>query len=437
MNSQTETGTHLHKTWLNVVRVAWLVIVLLIMVLFVYGLLTGLPQLRTVCMGGACHPSQLDPALAALNRQLGLSLDFYARYTTTVYTVFGFAFFAIAWLIFWQRSDDWMALYVSLWFVMIGAGVNAVIPTLGSVIFVLFAAGFFPFFCLFPDGRFVPRWTRWLVLVWILYTFINLLVSPPLARGISSGPPGPFSLGAFLIGIGAQVYRYWRASTPLQRQQTKWAVFGFAAWFATVVALLLSLALFPELRGEGSAAFNYNRYAFAFVGLLPLLFVPAGITISILRYRLWDVDVIIRRTLVYGGLTATLAVVYLATIVLLQGLFVALTDQQSAVAVVISTLVIAALFTPLRRRIQNDIDRRFYRKKYDAEKIVEAFSAGLREEVNIEQLSERLLAVVEETLQPESLSLWLKRDGGGHPVKSTSYNSSHKDSSSKLSRDGK
>ncbi len=407
MNSQTETGTLVHKPWLNIVRVAWLVIVLLVMVLFVTGLLTGLPQLRTVCTGDACHPSQLDPSQAALNRQLGLSLDFYARYTTTVYTVFGFAFFAIAWLIFWQRSDDWMALYVSLWFVILGAGVNAVIPTLGSVIFVLFAAGFFPFFCLFPDGRFVPRWTRWLVLVWILYTFINLLVSPPLARGISSGPPGPFSLGAFLIGIGAQVYRYWRASTPLQRQQTKWAVFGFAAWFATVVALLLSLALFPELRGEGSAAFNYNRYAFAFVGLLPLLFVPFGITISILRYRLWDIDIIIRRTLIYGALSGTLVFVYLFGIILLQQILSAFT-QASQLAVVISTLATAALFNPLRRRIQDGIDRQFYRSRYDAEKILATFSAGLREQVDLDELSDRLLVVVEQTMQPEHASLWLR-----------------------------
>jgi hypothetical protein len=409
MNTQIDMTIHLRKPWLNVARVAWIVIVLLIMVLFAAGLLTGLGQLRTVCAGGACHPSQLDPAQAELNRQIGLTLDFYAWYTTLVFTVFGSVFIAIAWLIFWRRSDDWMALFVSFWLVMVGAGVNPVIPTLGPVIIIFAGEGVFPLFCLFPDGHFVPRWTRWLVLGSILYAIVNLVVSPLPIGGISSETTSPIDLAAGLIGIGAQVYRYWRVSTPLQRQQTKWALSGFAGWFVWLVVLFAISFLFSP---HTSLVQNFilERYAYAFMGLVPILFIPVGIGISVLRYRLWDIDILIRRTLVYGGLTATLAVVYFVSVLLLQRVFQTLTGQsQSPVVTVISTLVIAALFTPLRRRIQNDIDRRFYRKKYNAEKTLEAFALTLRQEVDLDEISASLLGVVQETMQPEQVSLWLQK----------------------------
>jgi len=146
------------------------------------------------------------------------------------------------------------------------------------------------------------------------------------------------------------------------------------------------------------------------------MLVPLSFAFAIFRYRLWDIDILIRRSLVYGGLTATLAVVYFSSVVLMQALVTAASStalrpgggQQSAVITVISTLLIVVLFTPLRRRIQNNIDRRFFRKKYDAEKTVAAFSAGLRQEVDLEQIGERLLAVVEETMQPDRVSLWLR-----------------------------
>ena len=138
--------------------------------------------------------------------------------------------------------------------------------------------------------------------------------------------------------------------------------------------------------------------------------VPIAVGFAVLRYRLYDIDIVINRTLVYGSFTGVLALVYLGSVVMLQGLFRALTGQESTLALVASTLPIAALFSPLRRRVQGFVDRRFYRRKYDARKTLEAFSAKLRDETDLDALNAELVGVVRETMQPVHASLWLRRD---------------------------
>jgi len=184
----------------------------------------------------------------------------------------------------------------------------------------------------------------------------------------------------------------------VERQQIKWFAYSVAIFAMGVVLIVIPLAI--------DTPPWYERTATAiFAAISPAI--PVSIGIAILRYRLYDIDRLINRTLVYGSLTVTLVALYLGGIVLLQGVFVLLTGQQSTLAVVASTLLIAATFNPLRRRIQSFIDRRFYRSKYDARETLEAFSAKLRDETDLEALNDDLVGVVRETMQPSHVSLWL------------------------------
>ena len=206
--------------------------------------------------------------------------------------------------------------------------------------------------------------------------------------------------------VGVQIYRYVRVSSYSQRQQTKWVVFGFAGLLALDLLYGLIGILFPGLAAPDSTYQLIN-------GTLPsvtYLIFPLSVGIAILRSRLWDIDVIIRRTLVYSALTVILALLYAGLVfvlgTLLRGL---LGQQQSPLVIVASTLVIAALFQPLRHGLQKVIDRRFYRSKYDAAKTLTNISATLRSEIDLAQLSDHLVTVVQETMQPSSVWLWLRK----------------------------
>jgi hypothetical protein len=205
----------------------------------------------------------------------------------------------------------------------------------------------------------------------------------------------PLTFPLLVVVSGTAVIVRFRRSRGDERQQLK--------WFAYAVVVMIVVFVFW---------FSLELARFAPAGALtfavPLIGLPVAVAIAILKYRLYDIDVIINRTLVYAVLTATLALVYFGGVVSLQYVFRAFTGQESTLAVVASTLAIAALFQPLRRRIQALIDRRFYRRKYDAAKTLQAFSAKLRNETDLDALSDDLVGVVRETMQPEHVSLWLR-----------------------------
>jgi hypothetical protein len=205
-----------------------------------------------------------------------------------------------------------------------------------------------------------------------------------------------------LIASGTLILRLRRGSW-VERQQIKWLAYAAAA------ATGGSILTYTPPEALGARWVTSVGYVLLELGVLGI---PVSIGIAILRYRLYEIDTLINRTLVYVALTATLVAVYFGGVTATQTIFRALTgqEQQPQLAVVISTLVIAALFNPLRRRIQAFIDRRFYRSKYDAAKTLEAFSAKLRDETNLEALNNELVSVVRETMQPAHVSLWLRPD---------------------------
>jgi hypothetical protein len=278
---------------------------------------------------------------------------------------------------------------------------------LNGVLNALSFASVFLFFYLFPDGRFVPRWTRWLVLPIVAYAAPTAFF-PDSPASPENWPSLPYALplrSLLLTGVFAQVYRYRRLSSRTQRQQTKWVVFGFSAALAGYVGVISLQILFPTLE-PGTPA---DLLGIGTV-LCSMLLIPSSIAFAVLRYRLYDIDIIINRTLVYGALTTTLFTLYFVGIVVTQKVFVAVAGQESALAVVASTLAIAALFNPLRRRIQEFIDRRFYRRKYDARKAPEAFSGRLRDETDLDVLGGELVSLTKQTMQPAHVSLWLRPD---------------------------
>jgi hypothetical protein len=265
---------------------------------------------------------------------------------------------------------------------------------------------------LFPDGRLPSR--RWRPLAWFSGA-VMVLLSAGIAKpfGLEQYPwvsdAFPVVLAMLPLCILASavslVLRYRQAGSEV-REQIKWV--AFAALFVGVQFVIdigASVLLVPMTASGREPPWLALLDQ---VGFIMFAGVPIAVGIAVLKYRLYDIDVIINRALVYGSLTATLVALYFGGIVVLQRLFVALTGQQSTLAVVASTLAIAALFNPLRRRIQGFVDRRFYRRKYDASKTLEAFSAKVRDATDLESLSGDLKAVVGETMQPAHVSLWLR-----------------------------
>jgi hypothetical protein len=312
-------------------------------------------------------------------------------------------------LLFWRQGHHWTSLLFAFIFVSHGANATGALDAvlqaypalwpLARLPLAIVTAGNLPAWATLPDGRFAPRFSRWLVPVALVMGLVAYF--PALSVPSSLGetllavwfPVWQFSVLAFVF------HRFVRHADSVQRQQLKWVVFGIAVGLPLLAA---SYTLPAVVSGSSGAIWG------DLLGRVALLVGFASVLVAILRYRLWDVDVLIRRTLVYSALTSVLALLYFGSVVVIQGLLRGLTDGESPMVIVVSTLIIAALFGPLRARVQQVIDRRFYRRKYDAARTLAAFAASARDETDLARLSDQLQQTVQDTMQPERVSLWLK-----------------------------
>ncbi len=406
--------------WLfSAARLAWLAMMLLSV-----GLLIAAIPVRTDQLIGSVDPRSL--------RSIGISATAYANFAVLLNVSVVVAHDIIAAIIFWRKSDDWMALLVSFALVTNGSvlPLTLLFPAESTSAGLLWMVNLVVFSGLissvtllyvFPTAHFVPGWTWILAATWTILMAFTLF-SPDSQLSLTSWSV-PFQALALLVwsgtGVFAQIFRYTNVSNPVQQQQTKWALLGLTAATLGPVILLINVGtagsgpavpnILYQRIGDSFFAFSLLfRAAFITAFRIATLIFPISFAIAILRYRLWDIDVLINRTLVYGSLTGALVLVYFISVITLQGVFRILTGQGQF-AIVASTLAIAALFNPLRTRIQSGIDRRFYRRKYDAEQAMESFSHAMRDEVDLDELSKALVSVIEDTMQPEYVSLWLKQ----------------------------
>ena len=365
---------------------------------------------------------------------LGFSRQAYAAYITTLDLLVLVTHMLIAAFIVWRRSDERVALFVAFALLTNGAiasfyrlydgnEISGLWRTLLEVVTVagLSSSVILPY--IFPDGRFVPRGTVVLSVIWTVQAAVAVFL-PNLAISLASWPP--YVQGLVLLlwaasGMLAQLYRYANVSGAVQRQQTKWALAGLTAAVLGPLGYFVTAVLVPTMSGPRVSNVLYQRigasffsvsflYQLAGLTLLSLLLIifPLSFAIAILRYRLWEIDIIIHRTMVYTMLTGLLMFIYVTSVVLLESVFRLFAGDGTSLAVVVSTLTITGLFAPLRRRVQDFIDRRFYRRRYDAQKILTSFARSVRDEVELQRLAEEIISAVGHTMQPAHLSLWLR-----------------------------
>ena len=413
----------LKHTQLRLARLAWIALAVLYLGIFALSIPYHIIYIS----------SRLPVNLSTALMQQGVSVNFYIGFLliNEIAIVLGYSTAALA--IFLLKSDDWMSIYVSAAMLTFGVTISSLEasssplnslslyrPALETFVLLLQVVGLGSFmlvFYLFPDGHFIPRWTRYAAVVWIGWLMAWLFL-PGLNSAPTLSPSAQFIMRMFMTdtgvverlhstlhsyslivadviffgaGVYAQIYRYQRVATPLQRRQTKWAVFGMVATaLLYFVVHVLPPFVFIALQTPGLTYLRYSLLSLP-ITTLALLLVPFTMAISVHRYRLWDVDYLINRALVYGALSAVSLGLYLGVVLVSQALLASVIGMQSALFIVLSTLAVATLLQPLRRHLQHWIDRRFYREQVSFRQVFTSFAREVRTIIDLPVLLRTLV----------------------------------------------
>jgi hypothetical protein len=410
--------TTLRPPWVYLARVGWLLFATACLLLFVIGTInTARAPLPSCAAPDAnCSAStQITREDVEIAASMGLPFMFPLSLIGSLIARLSLAL--VGALLFWRKSDDWVALLISgaLMSVLLEGvqGLDESLHGIQAVVLGIGTALFLPIPFIFPTGRFEPRWVRWPVIA-ITIPYV-ILVAFFLEDVTYASLTAVVTLAWIGFSAYSLPYRYFKVASPAERQQIKWVVLGFIATFCTSLYYVTIINLYPvQEPSEGRIvamlinmplyAGGYGFFAFSFL-------------FAITRYRLWDTDLIIRRTLQYSLLSGLLALAYAGLVIVLQSLLSAVGSQRSELVTVASTLAIAALFFPLRNRVQEFVDKRFFRKKYDAQKVLAEFAATCRDETDLDKLVMRLEEVIDETLKPDKVSVWIKSHSDDSPLR--------------------
>jgi signal transduction histidine kinase len=416
-------------------RAVWVIVAIITLILFVASIPTAFAQLQTVCSASECVYGQLSREGLRALQGLGLSPGFYAAYVVTLDVIFAAAYVVVAALLFWRRPADRMALFVSLALLTFGTAtftdtmdVLAAEPSVWRLPDVILQAvgtiAFGLFLYLFPDGRFVPRWTGPVALAWVVWQLSDYLLAP------STAPEGNGSsvwvvLAVWIVALGtavyAQSYRYRRVSGPVERQQIKWVVFGISAALSGFLGTNVTLAVLapvPDSPKVPLAHLAGHAISYSF-----MLLIPISIGIAILRYRLFDIDFIINRTIVYAALTAGVIGVY---VLVVGSVGAVLRGQGNLLVSILAAGLVAVLFQPVRERLQRAVNHLMYGKRDDPYAVLSHLGQRLESTLAPDEVLPAVTRTVREALKLPYAEVQLRRREGfenaaaaGDPVEDT------------------